>query len=262
MIFGQESQAIAEAQYMREDVIDIRNRIKNGEFPSEAAVSQGIGLRILERLSWPTYDTNIVAPQYPLEEGRVDFALCHPERKPIAFIEVKRIGLIGHNGNADLQLFKYAFHRGVPMAILTDGPEWHFFLPAERGAYDERRVYKLDLLEREPDESVFRLRRYLDYQAVRSGRAFEAARTDYRDIAKEREIQRALPDAWRRLIEDGDEILLELVADKVESLCGYKPDPETVAEFFLEGRSPMRSSPPHWSCPATVDTRSLGTRCS
>jgi len=138
------------------------------------------------------------------------------------------------------------------MAILTDGPEWHFFLPAEQGDYGERRVYKLNILERDVDESSARLRRYLDYRRVSSGEALEAARKDYRDVAKEREIQRTLPQAWNKLIEDADEILVDLVAEKVESLCGFKPDVETVASFLarelhrgsVAPRSPASFTPP------------------
>jgi predicted type IV restriction endonuclease len=64
------------------------------------------------------------------------------------------------------------------MAVLTDGQEWHFFLPTEQGDYGERRVYKLDLLERDPQEAEAGLERYLGYEEVRSGRAIEAARRD------------------------------------------------------------------------------------
>ena len=64
------------------------------------------------------------------------------------------------------QLFEYAFHMGVPMAILTDGQEWHFYLPAEQGLYQERKVYNLNILEREVTESANRLNRYLQYDAV------------------------------------------------------------------------------------------------
>jgi len=59
-------------------------------------------------------------------------------------VEVKKIGF---TAGADRQLFEYVFHLGVPMAILTDGQEWSFYLPGEQGRYDERRVYKIDLLE-------------------------------------------------------------------------------------------------------------------
>jgi len=216
---------------MEQDLADIRNRIRAGRFPNEAAVSQGIVRRVLDLLSWPVYDTDIVIPEYSVGGRRVDYALCHPAQKPIVFIEVKQVG---QTSGADRQLFEYAFHQGVQMAILTDGQEWHFFLPAERGDYGERRVYKLDVLERDVDESANRLHRYLDYNRVSSGTAIDDARKDYRDIAKDREIRTTLPVAWNKLIEDGDDLLIELVATTVESLCGYKPDPETVNSYLSE----------------------------
>jgi predicted type IV restriction endonuclease len=65
-----------------------------------------------------------------------------------------------------------------------------------------------------------------------SGQAIEAARRDYRNAARKRPAQRTLPDAWTKLIESEDELLIELLSDKVEDLCGVKPDPEAVAAFL------------------------------
>ena len=87
----------------------------------------------------------------------------------------------------------------MQLAILTDGREWNFFLPAEHGNYAERSVYKLDIVERDLSECTLRLNRYLQYDAVFSGDAIEAARKDYRDVARERQIQSALPRAWEHL---------------------------------------------------------------
>ncbi len=214
---------------LRHEIKEIKESIKAGRYPTEAAVCNGIVLRLLHALSWPTFDIQIVSPQYPVEGGRVDFALCHPAGKPVAFIEVKQVG---QSVGAEPQLFQYAYHRGVPMAILTDGQEWNFFLPGEQGDYGERRVYKLDLVEREIEETVHRLERYLNYSAICSGAALKTAREDYQDVARQREIEKTLPRAWSKLIEEEDEILLELLADRVESLCGYKPDPDSVAGFL------------------------------
>lgn len=210
---------------------EIRLGIKAGRFVNEAAVSQGIILRLLHALSWPAYDTHIVCPEYSLQGRRVDYALCHPPGKPIAFIEVKQIG---QSEGAERQLFEYAFHIGVQLAILTDGQEWNFFLPGEQGDYGERRVYKLDIVERDTSECVSRLTRYLQYDASISGAAIEAAREDYRNVSRDRQMKSALPKAWAKLLKEEDELLLELVADCVESLCGYKPDPDTVATFLKE----------------------------
>lgn len=214
---------------LEEDIASIRNGIKAGSFANEASVSQGIVLRLLSRLGWDTYDTKVVCPEFSLSGRRVDFALCHPPGKPVAFVEVKQIG---QSDGAERQLFEYAFHSGIPLAILTDGQEWNFFLPGEQGDYGERRVYKLDLVEREVQQCVERFERYLLHGNVASGAAIRNAREDYQDVAKKRQIRAALPEAWRRLINDEDELLLEVLADKVESLCGFKPAPDTVANFL------------------------------
>jgi len=216
---------------MKDVINEIISNIKDGLFINEAAVSQGIIQRILQALNWPIYNPRIVTPEFTLVGGRVDFALCHPLDKPIVFIEVKQIGKID---GAEKQLFEYAFHQGVPMAILTDGAEWQFFLPAEQGNYDDRRVYKLDLLEREADEIVKRFNRYLNYNEICNGNAVDNARKDYKNVAKEREIKRTLPEAMTKLINEGDELLIELLSEKVESLCGYSTDEDVVDNFLKQ----------------------------
>lgn len=202
-------------------------------------MSQGVVLPTLNILGWPVFDTSIVIPEFSLESRRVDFALCHPANRPAIFIEVKRVGL---TEGADRQLFEYAFHVGVPMAILTDGQEWSFYLPGEQGDYAERRVYKIDLLEREVSESADRLTRYLSYTSTCNGSAIESARSDYKNVTRGREIQAALPKAWGTLIREHDSLLLELLADKVEDICGYKPELDVCADF-LTLSAPRTSQP-------------------
>lgn len=207
----------------------VKNGLREGRFTSEAAVSQGILLPALHELGWPVFDTSIVIPEFSVEGRRVDYALCHPENRPSVFVEVKKVGL---SEGADRQLFEYAFHLGVPMAILTDGQEWSFYLPGEQGRYDERRVYKLDLLERDISEAVSRLERYLSYSNVCSGAALKAARSDYQDVARIRVIEGNLPKAWIALLKEQDSLLLDLLAEKVEDLCGYKPDLDVCSQFL------------------------------
>jgi predicted type IV restriction endonuclease len=244
---------------LKEHIKAIQDAIKAGYFTNQASVSQGIVLRILQVLSWPTFDIKIVSPEFPLNGRRVDFALCHPPGKPKILIEVKPPG---QSATGERQLFEYAFHRVVPMAILTDGQEWHFFLPGEPGDYGERRVYRLDIVEREIEESVKRLKRYLRYEAVCSGEALQAARADYKDVARERQIQATLPVAFKKLVEDEEELLLELIADQVENLCGYKPDLDTVSDFLKANMNISPTQPPifiHRPTPLTPQQPLPGT---
>ena len=139
---------------LKEHIEDIRKGLETNRYPNEASVSQGIVLRLLGALGCPTYDTQLVIPEYGVEGTRVDFALCHPPSKPIVFIEVKQVGNIE---GAERQLFEYAFHEGVPIAILTDGREWRFFHPTAQGDYRERKVHEMDLTEDDSEKNAERL---------------------------------------------------------------------------------------------------------
>ena len=57
---------------LERDIEEIRTTIKIGGFANEAAVSQGVVLRLLNSLGWPAYDTQTVSPQYGLEGRRAD----------------------------------------------------------------------------------------------------------------------------------------------------------------------------------------------
>jgi hypothetical protein len=210
-------------------ITDIIVRLRQGRFPNEQAISQGIVLRVLQELGWDIYDTTSVWPEFQTGEGRADFALCHPPSKPADFIEVKPPGKAEDGVR---QALEYAFHTGVPFIVLTDGKTWSFYLPAEQGSYEDRRVYKLDLFERPPTEAADTLRRYLARERVESGEALEAARKEYRSRNRRTQACAAIPEAWRELVEKGNEDLVDMLASAVESKAGVRPDDNDVAEFL------------------------------
>ncbi len=203
-----------------------RQRLRDGSLANEASVSIGVVLPILDALGWPAFDPGIVAPEYSVGTRRVDFALL-TRGTPAVFVEVKQPGLAGH---ADRQLFEYAFHEGVPIAILTDGATWHVYLPAMQGTYDDRRVYLLDLLERDPVDSAAMLQRYLSRDAVESGEAFERAQADYKRSRQRKGAEAAIPQAWANLV--AEPRLADLLAAEVESVCGFQPEAGDVAAFL------------------------------
>lgn len=210
----------------------IRDGLARGAYPNERAVSTSIVVPILRALGWDDSDPEQVLPEHATGRGRVDYALRCPPRPPVAFIEVKGVG---RSTDADRQLFEYAFHEGVPLAILTDGREWSFYLPAEQGSYDDRRVYQLAFGERDTAEIIERLKRYLQQDRLASGQAIEAARHDYRDARSRREATNTLPRAWADLLAEPDGLLADLLLERTESLCGYRPELNE-AEQFLRNR--------------------------
>ena len=125
---------------LKEHIDDIRNRLKNEEYPNERAVRQCIIDRLLYKLGWPTYAPRIVYPEYFIVGGGiVDYVLRDPKsEKPRVLIEAKQVDNIA---GAETELFDYVSHISVSIAILTDGRQWIFFHPTGRGKWQEHKIH-------------------------------------------------------------------------------------------------------------------------
>lgn len=218
----------------------IVENIRARKFTNETAVREAIVMPVLAGLGWQTLDPDVVYREYPIKNRRVDYGLIAVGNTPTIIVEVKAIGQIT---GGDKQLFEYAFHEGVPMAILCDGREWSFYLPGEHGSYEDRRVYKLDLLERKLEEISKYLRRYLEFDRVKSGKAMQAARDDYRDASQKRQAEHTIPKDWQDIIEEPDELFIEILVEKTESICGFRPDVEQIENFIVETLVEKRITP-------------------
>lgn len=176
---------------LKEHIDDIRDKLAKREFSNEAAVSKHIVCRLLEALAWPISNTQIVCPEYSVGAGRVDFALCHPESTPQVFMEVKKVGEVEW---ADQQLFEYAFDYGcIPIAVSTDGREWHFFHLMGLKYYGELKVRELDFINGNTEEITDCLNRYLNYQSIRTGEAIRTMKKDYKRVYKQKIESQPMP---------------------------------------------------------------------
>lgn len=214
---------------LRTLIKSIRTRLEEGAYQNEAAVSVGVVLPILRSLGWDDTDPSQIVPEFSMPGGRVDFALFGGVRQPSVFIEVKGVG---RAGSGDKQLFEYAFHQGVPICVLTDGREWSFYYPPGEGDYSQRRVQKLHLVERDELQVEETFKRYLQRERVRTGEARDAVDLDFRDLRSRREAQRSIPNAWRALVEEPEELLVELLQDQTEAISGVRPSSAAVLSFL------------------------------
>ena len=215
---------------LKEHIDDIRESLEKGLFTSEADVCDNIVRRLLhEGLGWPRYKPDVVIREYSVEGGEVDFALCHPPSQPRIFIEAKRVGNIE---GGEEQLFRYAFRRGVPIAILTDGQQWHFFYPIGEGNYRERKVHEMDLTEGDNGKNAEKLNRYLNYESICTGEAVETIKEDYEEVAQQRQVVKELPEIWSELVQERNDYLLLAVMEKAKKKIGYEPTEEQVLNFL------------------------------
>lgn len=214
-----------------EDIIrDIQQKLTQNRFPNEASISQGIVLRLIRALGWNVDDIDAVWPEFTIGGQRADFALCHPAGKPLVLIEVKQEGTM--SPRAEEQLAAYAFQEGVSLVVLTTGQDWHFYAPYGPGPFSDRRIYRLDLMERTIAESTERLSRYLSFSAWATGNANISVHEDLREMLGKQETRRKLPEAWNSLLSEPNQQLVELLASQLEKQTGSEPRIGEVAAFL------------------------------
>ncbi len=218
------------SQQFAEAIEDLAKGIGAGSFRSEAEISQGVIKRVLHELGWPVFNVQVVAPEFKIGTRKVDYALCHPAGKPSVLVEVKDLGKADNRGQK--QLFEYCFHQGVPIAVLTDGREWSFFLPSGQGSYDERRFAHLDLIDDDSNYSAEICEKYLNFDRVKSGEARRRAERDYEAARRQKEVASNYASVWGQLLAGPDPLLLDLFSEEVGNETGVRPEPESAARFI------------------------------
>ena len=220
----------------------------------EAATKQAIILKVLSMLGWDTFNIDEVTPEYSVGGKSVDYSLRIAGANKI-FVEVKRIG--DDLGRHQEQLLNYAFQEGVRLAALTNGLTWWLYLPLYEGNWEERKFYTIDMLQQDPEEASERFTDWFSREGIASGRAVESAEAIYRSMKRETVVRSALPKAWNSVVSGPDELLVELVCDTAEKMCGHRPETEAVQQFLSEYAERLLVSEP----PSRSVRRGAGTGC-
>jgi hypothetical protein len=219
---------------MKEEIVSFVGSLKSDRRIvtfDEAATKQAVVLRLLSLLGWDTFNIDEVTPEYSVKVQRVDYSL-RIEHANKVFIEVKRISeeLEKHQE----QLLNYSFQEGVTLSILTNGVSWWFYLPLTEGSWEQRKFYSIDILQQEPEDVAQKFIGFLSKDNISSGQALKNAEDIYSSRRKKKVVQETLPKAWNKIISDPDEVLVELLGETTEKLCGYRADNDLIEIFISE----------------------------
>ena len=122
------------------------------------------------------------------------------------------------------------------------------------GVPSERRFYRLELqLEHKIPDYVDFLEEHLRKDRVVSGDARLNAEQRYASNRERERAHEAIPGAWQALLGEINETIRDLLAERVESECGTKPELDDVEAFLSNLRpAPLRPNPkPQSPIPST-----------
>ena len=204
----------------------------------EMAVNPMIGA-----LGWDVMNPEEVAREFSVRGGKVDYCL-RGQMRNLVLIEVKRAGT--DLGEHQEQLLRYAFDEGVPLAVLTDGLVWWFYLPMVGGSWEQRQFSHTDIRTLRPLDAASAIYRFLNRDGVVGGGALEDAQREFESQERDRLVREALQEAWRQVLSDPHGLLPDLLAEAVNEISGHAPDRDTITEF-LQGISGSggREGEPH-----------------
>lgn len=194
---------------MKSTLENIIERLKKVDYKNEEHVRLSLVLRILFELGWDIWNPQEVNSEFvvvPHEDStRVDLALfLQPYRKPTIFIEIKSVGKLLQNlSNIEIQVRDYNRNNTAPIAILTDGRYWRFYLSIAVGEFSSKCFEKIDLLDENKsiDDLQLIFDSFLSKEALETDRAIEDAKIYHRRTEEERFMIEALP-AARKDAED------------------------------------------------------------
>ncbi len=208
---------------------DLKSNKKLSSF-DEASTKQAVVMKLLSVLSWDVFDVDEVTPDYSIKSQSIDFAL-KAEGKNKVFINVKKPndnlnnnqkGLIGASSKA-----------GVDIAVLTNGIEWWFYLPSIDGDVDDKRFDVLHINEQDPADIADKLKDLLEKSSVESGTAVTTAEAVF-EGQQQMLANYTVPEAWVKILSGPNKILVKLLEDTTENLCGFKAEKGLITKFLKE----------------------------
>lgn len=227
---------------MGDQLLEFIRSLKNKDIGllDEAATKQTIILRCLSVLDWDMFNRDEVYPEYSVGPDsttkRVDFSLRVKNTNTV-FIEVKKPSeeLEKHQE----QLLNYAFQQGVRFAILTNGSTWWFYLPLHEGNWEQRKFYSIDIYQQEAGDIASKFTDFLSRENIANGKAFDNAEAVYKSQQKQKILHDTLPKAWNTIISEPDGLLVDLINETAESICGFRAGDDVIRRFLARHREQL-----------------------
>ena len=194
----------------------------------EAALKQGVVLKILSILEWDTFDLDEIRPEHSVEGGKIDFSLKQNDPNRVFLVVRKGSDL----SKPQEELLNHAVQGNARMAVLTNGFTWWFYLPLLQGSADEKKFLALETWTKEGEEISEKLLQFLSKGNVTSGKSLRLAEEIYHARQKAFLVKEFLPKAWEKIMKEPEKWLAEPLAEVTKELCGYKPDMDILREFI------------------------------
>ena len=206
----------------------------------EAALKQGVVMKILSLLDWDPFDLDEIQPELNVEGGKIDFSLKQNDPNRVFLVVRKGSDL----SKPQEELLNHSVQGNARMAVLTNGFTWWFYLPLLQGSADEKKFLALEMNGQKGEEISEKLLQFLSKGSVTSGKSLRLAEEIYHTRQRAFLVKEFLPKAWEKIMKEPEKWLAEPLAEVTKNLCGYKPDMAILREFIRSKGEMKAEAPP------------------
>ena len=196
----------------------------------ETSIKQTVVMKLLFVLGWDIFNVDEVSPNYSVGKRQIDYSLRIKNKNKV-FINVKKAG--ESLENYQKELFEYASKEKVDFSILTNGIIWWFYLTLDKKNLGQKKICSLNFLSQNSDDLARQLNDFLGKDRITKGKALKSAEIILKK-SHQKLIEETLPEAWTRVTSDPHELLVDLLSETTEKICGYAPERKTVVTFLSE----------------------------
>jgi hypothetical protein len=194
----------------------------------ESSIKQAVVLRLLSFLGWDIFNVDEVYPEFSSDFGQVSYALRIGGTGKV-FLDVRCND--DRLDNLHKQLVAFASREVADLAVHTDGFRWWFYLPSAKGTLKQKQCHSLDLMACKPEAAATSLISLLSRDHVAAGEHLEAAKAAYQR-QKRKMAAEVLPEAWNNILAGPNKILVEILNEATEKICGCKAETDMIEAFL------------------------------
>ncbi len=196
----------------------------------ETSIKQTIVMKLLFMLGWDIFNVDEVRPNYSAGKHQVDYCLRIKNINKI-FINVKKA--CEPLDNYQQELVDYASKENVEFSILTNGIIWWFYLTLHKKNFEQKNFCSLDFVSQNANDIANQLNDFLEKDQIINGKALENAEKVL-NKRHQKLIEETLPEAWTTVISEPHELLVNLLRETTEKICGLAPEREAVVKFLSD----------------------------
>lgn len=202
------------------------SRLRSFPFNNMTQINHAVILPILQALNWDITDPELVRPKYSIDGFTLDYVLFDREN-PLILIKTYQLS----EDSRDNQIPRIMPTKNFIFLIFTDGKRWDFYFNNGEGKLSDNLFCRLILEENNLPEQVKSFSHFLERSNVLSGRSRKLAEQNKSSLERNIKID-ALGRAYNLLVEEPDEMLRDLLIEKVGTEFNFTPEKQLTEEFI------------------------------